>query len=118
VEDDFPTKDAVSHARLSFPALGTGATQFGKERSGISRLPLTILFPASSNLFLKSGVAQIQVMLHLIGIHDARHRNSAFLQDEVLAIHVNTPDHLSQIDPRSGDRHSMNDAAHGSDLPP
>jgi hypothetical protein len=95
--------------------LSPRAAQFGKERSGIASLPVTVLFPASSNLFLKSPVAQIQVILHLIGIHDARHRNSAFLQDEVLAIHVNTPNHLSQIDPRSGDRYSMNDAPHGLD---
>ena len=65
---------------------------------------MTLLFLTSSNLFLESGVPQVQVVFHLVGIHDARHRNPVLLQNEVLPVHVNTPNYLSQVDSRSGDR--------------
>ena len=94
----------VRHARVSFSRVGAGTAQFGKERVGIAAFAVAILFLASSNLLLESGVPQIQVVFHLVGIHDARHGNSVLLQDEVLPIDVNATGHLSQVDSRSGDR--------------
>jgi len=53
---------------------------------------------ALANVLTDLGVLKFQVVLKLVGAHDANDRNAVFLQDEILAIQADTFDDRPKID--------------------
>jgi hypothetical protein len=58
-------------------------------------------------LGLNFRVSQLEVVLQFIGVHDADHRDTIFLQDKVLIVEVGTFGQLAEIDAGFGDRHAV-----------
>jgi len=58
---------------------------------------LTIALPdVSANL----RIAQLEVVLELVDVHDAGDGDAIFLEDEVLLVETNPPDHGAKVDAR------------------
>ena len=58
---------------------------------------LTIALPdVSANL----RIAQLEVVLELVDVHDAGDGNAIFLEDEVLLVETNPLDHGAKVDAR------------------
>jgi hypothetical protein len=53
---------------------------------------------ALANVLADLGILEFQLVLKLIGAHDAHDRDAVLLQDEILAIKVHTFDDSAKID--------------------
>lgn len=85
--------------------------QFSQQLTGGPRFTGTAVPRACSNERLDFPVAQLKIVFHLVGRHDADHGNTILFQDEILLAVMRPPRNLTQIDARFGDGKSM-DGSH------
>ena len=100
--------EGIGHDRRLSLLAGDRASKLGQKSAGLASSPATIVFLAFPDLFSYARIAQFEIVLEFIRVHNPGHGDAVFFQDEVFPVQMSPTGHLPQVDPGLGDGNSLN----------